>query len=179
MLYILSMDLYYNTFFTFIPFINRHKQYLEQSKNLKVPNEQYLEMLNTHVHELLRYMDCAMSWIVNHGSKSGGGKTFFLYSQPPDCLWDVFSILYNGHCCWSTHLCVMPKLRICGAVWLPTYTSVWHCTWWSMLTIVFIDPHHVRLGGGRIYRTDVRKWPNEDNAFWDVTYIFTVSHLGQ
>ena len=78
-----------------------------------------------------------------------------------------------------THLCAMPKLRLSGAVWLPTYASVWHSIWWSTLTIVFSDPHHVRVGGGRMYRTDVRKWPNEDIAFWDVICIWTVSHLRQ
>jgi len=57
-------------------------------------------MLNTKVPELLKYIDCAVSWIVNQGSKPGSGKTLFLYSQPPDCLWGVFSVLCSGHCCW-------------------------------------------------------------------------------
>jgi hypothetical protein len=39
MLCLLSTDLSYNTFLTFIPLINRHKQYLEQSEILKVPYE--------------------------------------------------------------------------------------------------------------------------------------------
>jgi len=78
-----------------------------------------------------------------------------------------------------THLHVIPKLRMCGAVRLLTYASVWHSTWWSTFTIVFNDPNHVRLGGGRIYRADVCKWPNEDTAFWDVTCIYTASHLRQ
>lgn len=39
MLCILSTDVLCKTFFTFIPLIKRHKQYLEQSKILKVPYE--------------------------------------------------------------------------------------------------------------------------------------------
>jgi hypothetical protein len=54
-------------------------------------------MLNMQVREQHRYIDCAVSWIVSHGSIPGRGKTFFFSSQPPDWLWGVCSLLCNAY----------------------------------------------------------------------------------
>ena len=77
MFYILSIDFSYNIFFIVIPLINRYKQYLQQCKFIKVRYEtECSEMLNTQVPELLRYIDCAMSWIVNQVKFQAGAEHF-------------------------------------------------------------------------------------------------------
>ena len=73
-------------------------------------------MLNTQVPELPRYIGCAMSWIVNHGSKTRQGQDIFLIYIATGLSLGCVQCPMQWTLLLITHLHVMPKLRMCGDV---------------------------------------------------------------